>query len=253
MNKIEIIFFLFLVIIFVSVHSLFLLFMMEPLERKMLLFGASLHDPEFVSRYLREGDIVGVAMSRGKQYVENMLSQVPPENRMIIAASFQDLDSFLQNLSIDISYIGYDLERWPYTSRWEQENPVDAVRIMGEIAHSHGLQLVVAPSRYFNERFGEEIAKYADIYIPQAKYYQAFLSLDEYNQTLRNLIGNLRAANPNLIIFLDLSTSPKGRKTTAEEMWKHVEVLEDVIDGVWVTYSPLYGEEFRRFLQILRG
>ena len=96
MNKIEIIFFLFLVIIFVSIHSLFLLFMMEPLERKMLLFGASLHDPEFVSRYLREGDIVGVAMSRGKQYVENMLSQVPPENRMIIAASFRTLTPFFR-------------------------------------------------------------------------------------------------------------------------------------------------------------
>jgi hypothetical protein len=74
--------------------------------------------------------------------------------------------------------------------------------------------------------------------VPQAKAYQARLSPQEYERTLRDLFSSIREANPDALIFLDISPSPKGAVKTSEEMLASVRSLQDVINGVWITHNP---------------
>ncbi|MGI6206842.1 MAG: hypothetical protein ACOYEW_01400 [Anaerolineae bacterium] len=201
--------------------------------------------------YQIQGDMWGVMYHGDLSKVERPLSAVPAHTRMFMTPTLDGVEEALSELSIDIGYLGYDLERWDQTPTWEQENPVEAVRRMRDIAHAHGLQFVLGPSRYFNVNYATQMAPYVDIYIPQAKAYQANLSLSEYRTTLRELFTSIKQANPNIKIWLDVAPNPKGVPMTAQQMLDCVNAVRDLIDGVWVTPTQDDGTVMGEFLQLL--
>ncbi len=217
-----------------------------------LALGMRIYDTQFVASFVRPGDIFGTGYRRGVDFAANLLSSVPKENRMLMFATTDGLAEILDSLPIDITYIGYDLERWDATSAAEQQDPVEAVKEAQQIAHARGLKLVIGPSRYFNEKYGTQLAPYVDVYMPQAKFYQANLSAQQYQQTVGDLIRSLRQANPDMKVFLDLSPSPKNVEETPAEMLKSVESVQDLIDGVWVTYNVRETEKVGEFVRLVR-
>src|SRR5262249_25378808 len=80
--------------------------------------------------------------------MQALLMQIPKERRALWTASAGDLDSLLGSLPGPVSYVEYDLERWPQTPKSEQDNPVAAVQQAQQIAHAHGAQLLLTPTSY---------------------------------------------------------------------------------------------------------
>ncbi|NPV10131.1 MAG: hypothetical protein HPY83_19490 [Anaerolineae bacterium] len=197
------------------------------------------------------GDLWGVMYLGDLSRVEAQLSSVPAHTRMMMTPTLDGVEEALSRLSIEIAYLGYDLERWDQTPIWEQENPVEAVKLMRQIADAHGLKLVIGPSRYFNENFAAQMAPYVHAYIPQAKAYQANLSLDDYRDKVRGIMTQIKQANPAARVYLDLSPSPKGVPKTAEEMMACVDAVRDLIDGVWVTQTAEDAATLAEFVALL--
>jgi hypothetical protein len=201
--------------------------------------------------YDMAGDLWGVMYHGDLSRVENLLSTVPVHTRMIMTPTLDGIDEALSQLSIEVAYLGYDIERWDQTPVWEQENPVEAVKQMRAIADAHGLQLVLGPSIYFNTNFAAEMAPYVHVYIPQAKSYQANMGLTEYRETVRGLLTTIKQANPNARVYLDLSPSPKGVTKTAQEMLECVDSVRDLIDGVWVTQTAEDAATLAEFVSLI--
>jgi hypothetical protein len=185
--------------------------------------------------------------------MQALLMQIPKERRALWTATAGDLDSLLGSLPGPVSYVEYDLERWPQTPKSEQDNPVAAVQQAQQVAHAHGAQLLLTPTSYFNDKYGDQLARYTDIYVPQAKAYEAGMSTDQYQQTVGTLLKRLRAANPSVKVFLDISPEPKGIAKTGQEMLQDVNLVRSVapIDGVWITYRPREEPTVTQFLQLL--
>ena len=203
----------------------------------------------FMSSFARSDDIYSGSINTANDTLLGMRVY----NRMLMTAAMADIASAVDSLPFPISYIGYDLERWNATPIWEQDNPVEAVNQAQQIAHARGLQLVIGPSRYFNENFGTQLAQYTDVYMPQAKAYQAYMNLSEYTSTVRSLLGSIKNANPSVRTWLDLSPTPKDITKTPEDMLECVAAVRDLIDGVWVTYASSEEENVTGFVNLLRG
>jgi hypothetical protein len=216
-----------------------------------LALGMRLRDVEFAAALAREGDLFATGYQRNLARSERALSSVPESERMFMFATVDDMEQTLDQLDIKIGYVGYDLERWPATSEAEQQDPVRAVQKAQQIAHARGLKLVLGPSQYFVERYGTQLAPYVDVYVPQAKAYQANLSLPEYRETLRKLFADLRQANPYVKVFLDISPSPKAIGKTPTEMLESVQAVGDLIDGVWITYNQAEQEQVQVFVKLM--
>jgi len=214
--------------------------------------GKRLFDAERAMAIARPGDIFGVGTKEGLDIAREKLSQIPKEYRMLITPAIAGLEDVLDALDVEIAYIGYDLEVWEATPIEEQLDPVGAVARAREIADARGLKLVLGATANFNRNYGAQMAPYVDYYMPQAKSYQAYLSDEEYEQTLRQLFTTLRAANPDMQLFLDISPSPKDIPQTPEEMLQHVRSLQDMIDGVWITHGFSEQDVVDEFIDLLR-
>ncbi|MGB0388380.1 MAG: hypothetical protein ACPGWR_26470 [Ardenticatenaceae bacterium] len=215
-----------------------------------LTIGMTVMDPDLVNSFARNGDIFAVWVKDDLTWTEGLLEQVPVENRMLMTGSFEGLEESLDSLSVEISYVGYDLERWALTPQNEQDNPVKALKKAHEITRSRGLKLVLAPSRYFNDKFGPQLAPHTDVYVPQMRGYETNLSPAEHRNTLEPLIRDLKAANPEIIVLLDLS--PKEMDKTPDEMLESTQELLDLIDGVWITSTQEHADIIETFIKFLR-
>lgn len=211
------------------------------------------YDPS-VAALDREGDIAFELYPRGRglrpaQFVA--LSSAPKGSRMLVVTSTEGVEEILDNLKLEISYLGYDLERWDLTPTAEQDRPVEAVQKMQKIAHSRGLKLFIAPTIPFNERYGKQLALYTDIYAPQSKGYQANLQPDQYNRLVRGWLQDLKAANPKVKLFHDLAPNPKGIEKTPAELLDSVIAVQDLIDGVSMFYRRDNADTVRQFVKLL--
>ncbi|NPV07584.1 MAG: hypothetical protein HPY83_06430 [Anaerolineae bacterium] len=222
-----------------------------PPELERLALGMKVFEGEFPASLGREGDIFAFGYLANAARVRAAFHNIPVQNRMFMTPTLEGLEELLDRLPVEVAYLGYDLETWEATSAAEQEDPVAAVARAREIAHSRGLKLAIGPSRPFNEKYGAQLAPLVDIYMPQAKAYQARLSPEEYAATMRDLFLTLRRANPAVTLFLDVSPSPKGQEQDIEAMLRCVQAVSDLIDGVWITYTPPETDRVREFVALL--
>jgi hypothetical protein len=225
----------------------------EDAELDGLALGMKVFEGEFAASLCRDGDIFAFGYQANPSRVREAFKNIPVENRMVMTPTLEGVEELLDNLPVEVAYLGYDLETWEATSAAEQQDPVAAVARAREIAHSRGLKLAIGPSRSFNERYGAQLAPLVDVYMPQAKAYQARMTQEEYQATMRSLFTTLRQANPDVVLFLDISPSPKGVEQEIGEMLECVEGVSDLVDGVWITFTPPETERVGEFVALLRG
>ncbi|MDO8551230.1 MAG: hypothetical protein Q7S03_00915 [bacterium] len=207
---------------------------------------------DFILNNVQPGDIYAISMKIDQ--IKEKVLRLPIENRMLIVASTEGAEQKINELrinGIEISYLGYDLEGWSKTSENEKQNPIEAVRGAYQLAHSKGLKLVIGPSRYFNEKYGKELAEYTDVYMPQAKAYEARYGIAEYAKVVGALLTDLKTSNPNVELWLDISPEPKQTSKTPEEMYGYFKSVDKYIDGVWVTQNQASIEVVSKFEDLL--
>lgn len=221
---------------------------------RKIRFGMTFNESsaDFILNNVQLGDIY--AISAKVDQIKEKVPKLPKENRMLIVASMEGAEQKIEELKrsgIEISYLGYDLEGWSKTSEDEKQDPIEAVKKASQVAHSKGLKLVIGPSRYFNEKYGKELAKHTDVYMPQAKAYEARYGVSEYAKVVGTLLTDIKASNPEVELWLDISSKPKQTSKTPEEMYEYYKSVEKHIDGVWVTQNQADIESISKFESLL--
>lgn len=143
----------------------------------------------------------------------------------------------------------YDPEAWTFTPRDEQLNPAGAARRALDIAHHHGLALIVAPAlnlttvrrdavggprwrQFLNLGLAGAIAKVTDVLELQAQSLERDTAT--YAAFVRDAAAQARAANPRIAILAGLSTNPPGAEVTAQHLTDAIDATRAVVDGYWL-------------------
>jgi hypothetical protein len=144
----------------------------------------------------------------------------------------------------------YDPEAWPFTPPDEQRDPVRAAARAAELAHAHGLQLIVAPAlnltsamapasgpgprwqRFLDLRLAAEIATVADVIELQAQSLERDAAT--YATFVRRAAAQARAARPGVTVLAGLSTNPPGPVVGGGQLAAAIRASWPGVDGYWL-------------------
>ena len=186
--------------------------------------------------------------------------------------SYARFESDLKNARIDpsIRAVIYDPESWSYTPDPEKRDPRTYVRLFAQLAHRYGYYAITAPSRDLmqvpgavcGKISGETLsaafvrcnvagaaAQYVDAYEVQSQVHENDPARFRWFVQITGIQAH--AANPNVVFFAGLSTSPSNYVATAEMLYQAHKAVEDLVAGYCFTISaPEVGiaEEFLRLL-----
>ncbi|MBU2755256.1 hypothetical protein HFU84_08660 [Acidithiobacillus sp. CV18-2] len=142
-----------------------------------------------------------------------------------------------------------DLERWPFTPTQDQCHPVRVMRLGAQRAQRSGKWLLAAPAvdlvksirpnyrgRLYQEfmRLGlaRRMAPWISAYDIQAQGSERNPRL--YASFVRQVVQQLRAANPNITILAGLSTNPTGKSVTLRILEADIALTRSVVNGYWL-------------------
>jgi len=143
----------------------------------------------------------------------------------------------------------YDPETWAFTPRAEQLNPAAAAQRARDIAHAHGLALIVAPAlnlttvrpdpaggprwrQFLRLGLAGALAKVSDVLELQAQSLER--STSTYATFVRDAAAQARAANPRVAILAGLSTNPPGAEVTSQQLTAAIHATRGIADGYWL-------------------
>ncbi len=145
----------------------------------------------------------------------------------------------------------YDPEAWSFTPRAEQLDPASAAQRARDVAHAHGLSLIVAPALNLTTlhpdpaggprwkqflRLGLSLtdseAKVTDVLEIQAQSLER--STSTYAEFVRDAAAQARAANPRVAILAGLSTNPPGSPVTSQQLTAVIHATSGIVDGYWL-------------------
>jgi uncharacterized membrane protein len=147
------------------------------------------------------------------------------------------------------SAVLYDPEAWSFTPRAEQLDPASAAQRARDIAHAHGLSLIVAPAlnlttlhpdpaggprwkQFLRLGLAGSIAKVTDVLEIQAQSLER--STSTYAEFVRDAAAQARAANPRVAILAGLSTNPPGSPVTSQQLTAVIHATRGIVDGYWL-------------------
>jgi hypothetical protein len=143
----------------------------------------------------------------------------------------------------------YDPEAWSFTPASEQRDPVLAATTAADLAHAHGLQIIVAPAlnlttvlapgssaprwqRFLDLRLAARIARIADVLELQAQSLER--STDTYANFVREAAAQARTANPGVTVLAGLSTNPPGAAVDSQQLTAAILASWPTTDGYWL-------------------
>lgn len=143
----------------------------------------------------------------------------------------------------------YDPEAWSFTPADEQRDPAQAAVRAADLAHAHGLQIIVAPAlnlttmlapgsavprwrQFLDLRLAATIAKAADVIDLQAQSLER--SPGTYGAFVREAAGQARAAKPGVTVVAGLSTNPPGAVVGSEQILAAIRASRPAVDGYWL-------------------
>jgi hypothetical protein len=141
----------------------------------------------------------------------------------------------------------YDPEAWAYTPAAEQRDPAQAARQALDIAHAHGLKLIVTPGlnltsvqptsgprwqQFLHLGLAGAIAKVSDIIELQAQSLER--QTGTYAEFVRAAAAQARAANPHVIVLAGLSTNPPGAPVSAQQLTAAIRATSGIVAGYWL-------------------
>ncbi len=155
----------------------------------------------------------------------DMLDQVKSARRLVIFKNVADAEMLTPRLLDKMDIIGYNLEHGPSNRMDEQQDPLGSVRRARALADQYGLQLAFGPDHNFALEYGPQIAPYVDIFVLQVQRVQT--EPETVREFVVPLVAQLRAANPNLEISVQLRT--EGDTQALADLLLS---LDGVVDGV---------------------
>lgn len=142
----------------------------------------------------------------------------------------------------------YDPEAWPFTPAAQQREPALATARAAELAHRHGLRLIVAPAlsltnvlapgqaprwrRFLGLGLAAALAPHADMIELQAQSLERDTAT--YTEFVRAAAQQARAANPRVSVLAGLSTNPPGAPVSGRQLVAAVQATRGLVDGYWL-------------------
>jgi hypothetical protein len=160
-----------------------------------------------------------------------LLEPIENARRLMVFKSIRDAQRALQIMGDAFDIIGYNLETGPGTPPDEQANPVEAVRLMRDIATGSGKLVAIGPDRNFALTYGPQLAPFVDIFVIQVQRIQT--EPDLVREYVVPLAAALREANPDIQVSIQVRT--EGDVVALVDM---IESLAADLDGVSILTSP---------------
>jgi hypothetical protein len=150
-----------------------------------------------------------------------------------------------------IGAVMYDPEGWAATPRWERQDPVSYMKAFSELAHDHGYAVILTPhpnlttvpgaacplndgeameDAYLRCRIPAVASRFADILDVQAQFLET--DTGRYAWVVDLATRQARAANPNIIVVSQLSTTFTPSASVLFSAWRAV---QDVVDGHYLS------------------
>jgi hypothetical protein len=182
---------------------------------------------EMYSPYLNDGDI---ALSHPhKENLENTLQL--PGSHGVQYFSLSEIRLNVDSLKAQgVDIVSYDLEK-QNASYQELKDPVSSVRAASEVVHENNMKFMISPSMKITADFGTQFAPFVDIYNIQAQSLQS--RPNEYNDFVEQTVRELRSANPEISISVQVSTA----RGSLEGMKKSIALVIDTVDGTSSWYT----------------
>ena len=151
--------------------------------------------------------------------------------KMVIFKSIEQTEAFLPDMAGEIDIIGYNLEHSPATPADEQQDPVDSIKRMRELADEHDVLLAFGPDHDFALSHGVQIAPYVDIFVLQIQRQQT--NPGTVKAFVEPLVPLLHEANPALEVSVQVRT--EGDVQAIVDL---VESLDADLAGISILTSP---------------
>lgn len=179
----------------------------------------------------------------------DMINSLPPEQKGAEFFSLAEIKEFAPKAkALGFTYLDYDLEPGRgHSPSKDLADPVGSVKEAAEAAHQAGLLFNVSPSKKLTIQYGEEFAKYVDMYHIQAQSLQhkpaAYLSF------VKETAAKLKNANLDISITVQLSATRGAApgltlQETFEENWNNV---RPYVDGISIWFSPSTVDDMEAF------
>lgn len=188
---------------------------------------------------LENTDHVGLIMSANSNLAEAYFPLFEDAIRVMGAPSLQILNTKATRAAdMDLPYeaLGYGLETSVSTPAEEWRNMIASTEEAAVLVNQYDKQLLLAPGFKLmsqNETLYSEMASKADIWILQTQQLQKKPPGPEYRQEVERIISLIRAGNPEIIIWAQI-TLPPDRKPDAEEWLAYRELIVDLVDGTYI-------------------
>jgi hypothetical protein len=181
------------------------------------LYGSYLNDDDIALSHPNEENLQNTMQLPGKHGVQYfLLSEI-----MLNVTS-------LKAQGVDI--VSYDLEK-ENASYNELKDPVASVKAASEVVHKNNMKFMISPSIKLTADFGTQFAPFVDIYNIQAQSLQS--RPNEYNNFVEQTVRELRSANPEISISVQVSTA----RGSLEGMKKSIMSVIDIVDGTSSWYT----------------
>jgi hypothetical protein len=211
--------------------------------------GIGVYDADnvaFFNSYARDQDVIAA-----RPPFMDLLDKVEIGQKMLI---FAPRDEPLTNVEAVIAeakargftILGYNLEQALLI-----EELVNKETEMQRLASKDDLLYAFGPTLLKLERHYDDLANYADIIVLQSQRYQ---TTEEYEKRVEELIGRIKAANPEAKVWVQVSVNPpEKRHVTPDKVISDIQLIADKADLVWIYYGPrtaaLMEEVFKRLRQ----
>lgn len=160
--------------------------------------------------------------------------------RVLVAPSFDQLQRLAaraEELGVAYDALGYGLERGRHTTQEEQADPLGATERAAEFAERMGKPLVLGPGFQLMQDHWSDyqgMAAFVDVWILQTQRLQVNPPGPEYRQEVEKVVRELRAGNPDIQIWAQISVTPGRSAIDVGEWLAYRESIIDLVDGVYV-------------------
>jgi hypothetical protein len=132
--------------------------------------------------------------------------------------------------------LSYGLETSRTTPEEEWQDLIGSTEKARAIADEYGKLLVMGPGfRLMSENWDKypEMAALADLWVLQTQRLQVNPPGSEYRQDVQRVVDQIRAGNPNISIWAQI-TLPPDREPDAEEWLAYHSSIADLVEGTYV-------------------
>lgn len=205
-----------------------------------LLQGA---DFEFLAEHLRSDDYVVVHIKNLKS-----LDSVPGKKRLLILTP-EDVQNMSNTLALaesnHIDMLSFNLE-----GQLTQEQLVAGESAVYEQVKAASFPFMFGPMVTHLVRYYEDFAKHADAIIIQSQRMQVN---DNYAKNVKDLIANIKGANPDIQVWVQISVvPPPDRNVPVETVLQEIASIADSVDGLFLYYTVERWDAVKEIILALR-